>query len=1122
MGINRLMARLRVYAPNGALTGSLPHPLSWEAGVPLNDMPSLTLTYPERVSTTEALLSPCEVALELMDPRTGEYAEHPGCRYLNLRRSRDLLERPGTVSFTMPSYGWQLRKVRFADPAKLNDDNRIHYQEVTVGRILRDVLDESKSRGNIPAMGYTFTADADSNGTPWPDVITGDYDLGADAWGILDALSGQGLVDWRFNGRDLELYVADTYLKRNLATDGGVIFHSHADGVEEPTDRTWEEVAPTLLVLGDEGSSLLLTADPATTDSPWGAWEESYSAGGVQDEGTLRLMGSQVQATRSKSRLQITKQLAWRTGAPVPLADYTAGDMVMARDDLGTQNEPLRIHQVTLSSQEPYGISISLTLNDRFMERALKTERWLNRVTSRGGPVEGGGTGSTTTPKTPDPSGEKPAVPTGLTVASQSYFSETGDPVGQAMLTFDVVTTDINGKPSPPSRYLVYARRDDLPFDLSIQSQVEHPDDAVAGDRLTAYLGPLDAGHLYHFSVAALNAGGHPGQWAAPVSLVISLPTDPAPVPSAPVLSSRLSTVKVEWDGLSELYEVDMPPRFREVQVEMSVTGGSPWTHIGEIFQGGSALIVTGQDSQQNWGVGDTLYFRFRSRDSAGNISDPSDISSIVVTGIEGPDIEANSITANLIAAGAITAEKVAAHSLSVDRLSVSGQTNLIVDPQFTDDGDPDPDNPGQTIGGLNRHRLDVANISGSAGGSWSLSSDAAVFTREVSSPGGTARFGYLNSTVANPDLMDGAPVENPGVLTPVTKPTGGAPDAGNIKARMTVAVTTPSAFPSGASIQVYLAAYWYDRNGVLINTTVYAVIYPETIEGALSPTVMESNTGATPVDGACWMAFAAYAEFDDGIPAGTTVSFSGIEVWQEQSVFIGDGMIKAPLIEANAITTDKLDALAITAKHTITGALFQTEAPGTGLRVVIGPHANFMNQPGVRIFGQTGDIWRTANIFVADGDTGTATGGWDANQFAITGPNQDKTDDHRADLELKRGGGWSLHKTFVPDGDTSGVYGSPTTNEVLVAGTLPRETDLNMDYAAIRGINVSSGNGSVTWGVDNGWIYRMVGGPNTTQAGGAGYSSCWTMGSSGFSYHSGGGSVQEINFIGYRGGYLL
>lgn len=394
MAQNRLNARLRVYAPNGAVTGSLPHPLSWEMSAPLNDMPSLTVTYPKSSASVALLENPCEVSVEIGHPLTHVFTEYPGCRFLNLRRSHDMIARPETISYTMPSYGWMLRKTRFTNATALNAEGRRAFKAVSPGTVMKAVIDEAKARGNIPGLTYAFTAAQDSAGVAWPSTFTGDFDFGQDAWSILDALSNQGYVDYRFNGRALELYAPDTTLYRNLATDGGIILHSHADHLEEPVERTWEDVAQALVVVGDRGKSVLVTN--ASALQPWGKWEETLNAGGVIDTTQLTDLGTRVLATRAESRIQHTKQLSWREGLPVPFIDYRPGDRVRARSESGNQLDVQRIYQITLSTQDPYGLTVHLVLNDRFMDRALRNDRWINRVTGTGGPGAGGGTGGGT------------------------------------------------------------------------------------------------------------------------------------------------------------------------------------------------------------------------------------------------------------------------------------------------------------------------------------------------------------------------------------------------------------------------------------------------------------------------------------------------------------------------------------------------------------------------------------------------------------------------------------------------------------------------------------------------------------------------------------------------------
>src|SRR5688572_6661922 len=148
MGQNRLVGRLRVYEANGPLIGSLPHPISWEMSIPLNDMPSLTIVYPKDSPSIELLSDPCEVAVEIRNPVTGVYSEEPGCRFLNIRRQHDMIQRPGVVTYVMPSYGWMLKKARFTNRSLTNKDNRRVFADATPGTGLSALIEEAKSRGN--------------------------------------------------------------------------------------------------------------------------------------------------------------------------------------------------------------------------------------------------------------------------------------------------------------------------------------------------------------------------------------------------------------------------------------------------------------------------------------------------------------------------------------------------------------------------------------------------------------------------------------------------------------------------------------------------------------------------------------------------------------------------------------------------------------------------------------------------------------------------------------------------------------------------------------------------------------------------------------------------------------
>lgn len=987
--VNTLVVRFRAYAANGSAIGVLPHPLSWEAGIPLNDMPSLTMTYPDGSDAANLLKSPCEVALELRDPNTGTFTEHPGCRFMNVRRSFDLAARPRIISFTMPSYGWQLKKVRWMDPdnPRLNKDGQIAFKTaVSPALPVKEIIDLAKNRGNIPGMTYNFTGSVDSAGTAWGVTMKGNFDYGQDAWSMIDALSRQGFFDWRINKRVLEMYKADTTLRRNLDTDTGVHVHSMVGTTEEPVERTWEDLAGFIVAVGDQQLISGMVEAPDSVEYPWGKWDESISASGVTDVQTLAQITDNLLLTKYKSRTQYTKKLVWTEGAPVPLVDYRPGDFIRAMSDAtsGSQKAAMRIYQITLSGTDPYGVGIALTLNDRFTDRALQTERWVSRMSGGGGSTGGGGTGAGTKPQAPAPiDSTPPKAPILNAVTNEPYFSNLGEPVSMADVAFQVATRDVENRVIDILRYNVAARRSDFNWQQAFTVQVTQPDSPSTGQVIHGKVPLLDSGYSYEFRVQAIRDSGYASAWSNAIVQTMGYPTTAPEVPSAPILSSKLSTVKAEWDGKDEDGNA-YPPEFREVQVEVS-TNNSTWFHAGDIFSGGAGLIMSGKGGLPTWNVGNTVYVRFKAMNSASIISPVSAVTSIVVLGVVGPDIAANTITANNIVAGTLTAEQIKAHSLSVETLSVGDPANLVVDPSFSS-------------AALNTARLTQATGSSAAGVAWSITGAGNIRIDNNATGSSFNRFGFSNNTLVNYPLQThpGPGLTSPELAVPVTRPQNSGGPTGNFKARFVVTATGIPASPGASTINVAVLARQFQRSGA--GTATSGVIISDFTISANGTYTVESTTGFNVPAGIVGIIPYFYVKLENGVSVDVALEFSQIEIWQEGSVFIGEGRITAPLVAANAVTTDKLDADAITAKHSIKSAYYEMISQSGGAVIKITENANFSGQSGLRWDGLTNYGPR---IFQADA---SGTGGWDPRGFVITGPEQTVNSSGRVDLQFAYG----------------------------------------------------------------------------------------------------------------------
>lgn len=989
---NTLVVRFRVYAPDGASQGVLPHPLTWEAGIPLNDMPSLTLTYPDGSDAANLLKSPCEIALELRDPNTGTFTEHPGCRFINIRRTLNLADRPRIISFTMPSYGWMLKKVRWMDEdnPNLNKDKQIVYKALmSAARPLVDIVTLAKARSNVPGLTVPFTPIIDSNGDNWPEVVRNvSFDYGQDAWSILDSFSRQGFFDWRMNKRALECFKTDGFLKRMLDTDTGVHLHSMLATTEEPVDRTLEEVAGTAVAIGDQGLTAGVVEMPdSPTNYPWGKWDEAFSASGVKDVQVLAQITDALLLTKYKARVQYTKKFVWTEGAPVPLVDYRPGDFVRAMSDAtsGAQKASMRIYQITLSGTDPYGVGITVTLNDRFTDRALQSERWVARASNGGGPVGGGGTGAgggkppaqavdTTLPKTPVLN----------SVTNEPYFSTIGDPVSMADVAFVVVTQDVNNREIDMDRYIVAARRSDFNWQQARTVIVQQPDSPSTGQVIHAKVPLLDSGFAYEFRVQAIRLSGYPSGFSNTITQTMGYPTAALDQPSAPILSSKLSTVKAEWNGL-DFSGAPYPAQFREVQVEVSINN-STWFHAGDIFSGGASLIMSGKGGVPTWNVGDTVYVRFKAMNSASVISGISSVSSIVVLGVVGPDIAANTITANNIVAGTLTAEQIKAHSLSVESLAVGNPSNLVVDPTFAS-------------ATLNTARLTQANASSASGVAWTITGAGAIRIDNNTTGDSFNRFGFTNNTLVNYPMQTfpGPALSSNELAIPFTRPgnTDGV-SSGSIKCRFVVTATGIPASPGASTINVAMLTRQFQSSGAPIATS--GVIRPDFTITANGTYTIESTTGWNPAAGTVSYIPYLYVKFEGGVNTAVALEFTQMEIWQEQSVFIGNGLIKTPLLAANSVTTDVLFADAITAKHSIRSAYYEMVSQSGAAVVKITENANHNGQSGIRWDGLTNF---GPKVFQADA---AGTGGWDPRGFVITGPEQTTNSSGRVDMQFAYG----------------------------------------------------------------------------------------------------------------------
>ncbi|TMR97524.1 hypothetical protein [Nonomuraea basaltis] len=684
--------RLVAYQPNGARLGVLGQHLGWETGLPLNDVSSLRLSYSAHAAGAQWLASPCEVAVE-WSAGGGGWAKPANARFLRIKRASDTTDLMAALSFDMPGWAWQLRKLVLYPGLGMVDGKR-QFPAAKVGDILRQVIDEGQGRGALPGLSYDFDAFEDSAGHPWSATLTLGLEPGTDLLQLLLNLSEQGVCDWQMQGRTLQVFNENSTLGRQLSTGPSPVeLRLGRDIDQAPDDATFEDAASAILITGEEGLSVEVT-NPAAL-RPWGRWEAYQSQGGVKDEGTARLLAQYALDRASGERVQLTRQIKPYAARFLPFVDYRVGDTVRAPGDQAVM-QGLRVRQITLSVGGDGLIGGNVTLNDRFLERDIRIARRAAGILTGG--VSEGGNGGEPAPESKD---RVPAAPTGLIVSPSAYLDDEGYSHGLIIVSWVPVTTDVNGTSLQVDGYELIGQ---TPPGTGAQRVLGHTD----GTSIS--YSPLTPKSSWRFGVRATNEGVK-GQLA--VSAVIVIPDDetPPPQPSTPVVDSRLGIFRVAWDGLTSS-GTGMPKDFARVLVMMkdpldsqdagksvewleragtAVVPGQPYNTDRELWLvaldrsgniSGESAHVTAQTKPlvDTDVIGQVIDGATHIID--GTIPGEAKITAGTVTAgliqalaINAGHINANAVTADKIQAGSIQAGHVAASAITADKLAAGSVT---------------------------------------------------------------------------------------------------------------------------------------------------------------------------------------------------------------------------------------------------------------------------------------------------------------------------------------------------------------------------------------------------------------------------------------------------------------
>lgn len=584
--------------------------------VPLNDtpvlefkMPGLTLNGDKVVmgrSGRWLLSSEVDVSLRVAFG-DGKFTEPPGCRFVVVTDDGDHVK-DNAVSITALGVDFDTTGM-IPTETKLfkNDDGRWKFPaKSTPGQIIGQYFDKAKAAGAGIMLSRDFTHGVDSAGKAWKMTLPIEFAPTVTLRMVLDSLSDQGLIDWRFEGNKLRVFNADTAMRR----DAGVELVPGRDVTSFPQERSIKDMAHTAVVWGEKS---MRTVVEVPTKRKRGRRIVSNSQGGISKEATARVLANSMLEERKSTREEITCNMSIHSAETLPFRDFGVGDLVWGPEYDGTLSS-LRVFAITLVCRDGRTISGAITLGDRFLEAAARQARKVQGIV--GGSTVSGGTHAT--PAAPPPT-QTPAPPTGITTESHAYTPDGMWTMGVVTIQWINPTMDVEGTP------LYYSVE---------QARVEGR--LVGASRWESWgsgwvdqatKDGLQPGKTYEFRISVFS-GSRWSAWTTPKRFIAGNDSDPPQRPSDPKLESELGVIIATWDGKDYSGSKDWPTDFSHIVVSVNDE-----VH-GVVYKAGDKAVITGHAR------GESVPITFTAYDFTGNASLPSVATTKVIGILDSTDLK--------------------------------------------------------------------------------------------------------------------------------------------------------------------------------------------------------------------------------------------------------------------------------------------------------------------------------------------------------------------------------------------------------------------------------------------------------------------------------------------------
>lgn len=652
--------RLKVYQPWAAT----PHRIvtdiaSLELVLNLNDHSNLRVTIQPGSPQETWLHGPIEVALEVWDGKT--WTEPYGCRFLptvgesNRARAGDA----ETVAFLGISQA--LRWASIKDPTPGNEEGKRVFEAQPPGQILDTIMRDARKRGTslkwAPSLAWVFNAQRDSAGQGWGKNARVSFPPSASVEKVLEWLVSKGAVDWRMNGRELQVYRADGALAPRRDT---VAFRD-AFAASLPVKVSYERLASTAYFRGENGT-MWEKHNPGGT--PFGRIERWSEHGQVKLEPTAQLYLDELLKAGEAPLVQHRRE--WELTAdyrgPVLWVGYQVGDWVPVN------GEYLRVVEAGLSMDESGKITGWDTLGTRIQDFL---ERLARKTTDLSDGMVGGENSPVSVDLGPDQETGTPAAPTGLVVSSDPVTGDEGGTRSVVQMAWSKVTATVEGRPVTVPSYVV---------ETTVNGRTVEQREVLT--HTAAFMG--FPGERWRIRVRARSKQNVLGEWSTVVDHVLAADKVPPPKPATPTLSNDLGVLRVSHSGLAA-GGGPMPPDVARWEVAVSTSVAMPAAPDATVADAGGMTW-----HRAGLTAGTRYYVRVRAVDRSENIGPWSDYATGTVTKVfddstlrreiaNGTIINDDAIKTRHIAALAVGADEIAANAIRAGHMQVGALDGYIL-----------------------------------------------------------------------------------------------------------------------------------------------------------------------------------------------------------------------------------------------------------------------------------------------------------------------------------------------------------------------------------------------------------------------------------------------------------